>query len=226
MTAPTEEKAAAKSPAAPTPRHRRIWSAVFADLSAWVETHGDVPKRRSKDAEEYRLANWLNVQRSNHRSGKLHQDYIDQLETVPGALETRPTRTHREWAEAVADFHRTHGRLPGTGADDKAERSLGHYLADRLRPGIRSGAIKDEDFAPIAAIAGTVAPARERKSSETYFRELKEYTAANGRMPGWQDARPLARWVRRVMTADSETTYVKYRDEVTALAAGMNSGVA
>ena len=219
MTAPAETPAEAKAPAPPTPRHNLIWTGVFNDLASWVEVNGGLPKRRSKDAEEYRLANWLNVQRANHRAGKLHEGYVKRLEAVPGAFETRPTRTHRQWAEGIAAFYEKHGRLPGIGSSDPHERSLGHYLNDRLRPGIRTGIITASDIEPIAEIPGTVVPARKRTSSEAYFRDLKEYAAKHGRMPGWKDARPLARWVRRVLTASAgESTYLAYREGVAAVA--------
>ncbi|MCC3299399.1 helicase associated domain-containing protein [Arthrobacter caoxuetaonis] len=220
MTTPAETTAEAKVPAPPTPRHNRIWTGVFNDFTAWVDAKGAMPKRRTTDAEEYRLANWLNVQRANHRAGKLHEDYVKRLSTIPGAFQTRPTRTHRQWAEDIAAFYAKNGRLPGIGSSDQHERSLGHYLNDRLRPGLRAGIITAGDIEPIADIPGTVVPARKRTSSDAYFRDLQEYAAKHGRMPGWKDSRPLARWVRRVLTAsENENTYRAYREGVAAVAA-------
>ncbi|MGK3708727.1 helicase associated domain-containing protein [Arthrobacter sp. IK3] len=181
MTTPTETPAGTTAPAAPTARHRRIWSGVFSDLDLWVKDRGTVPRRRTADPEEYRLANWLNVQRTNHRAGKLHQDYIDQLQEIHGALETRRTRTHREWAEDIAAFHKAHGRMPSSTAADPAERSLGHYVADRLRPGIRSGDITNYDCEPLAGIPGAIG--RLNRTHRQWAEAIAAFHEANGRMP-------------------------------------------
>ena len=66
--------------------YRSKWQAVFADFTAWIDAYGSLPKRRTEDKEEYRLANWLNVQRANQRAGKLRPDLAVKLSAVPGAL--------------------------------------------------------------------------------------------------------------------------------------------
>lgn len=205
------------TPAAPTARHQRIWSAAFDELAAWTKAHGRLPKRRSKDAEEYRLANWLNVQRTHHRAGKLHPGYAATLGSLPGAFDTRRTRTHREWAEEIAGFHSTHGRTPAANASDPEERSLGHYLAERLRPGMASGAITAEDCAPLASVPNALSPLRHRTTSAQYLEQLRAHVSATGTMPGWKDERPLARWVRRVLTASATEHTHTFHAEVIAL---------
>lgn len=214
------------TPVAPTARHQRIWSAVFDELDAWTKANGRLPKRRAKDSEEYRLANWLNVQRANHRAGKLHPDYITALGGIQGAFETRRTRTHREWASEIADFHATHGRTPAANASDPEERSLGHYLTERLRPGVASGVITSADSAPLASVPNALSPLRHRTTSAQYLEQLRAHVAATGVMPGWKDERPLARWVRRVLTAStSEHTHTFYA-EVNALRSSLSGPVA
>lgn len=202
---------------APTPRHRMIWTAALDGITSWSETHGRLPRRRTEDPEEYRLANWLNVQRANHRAGKLHPDYVAALEAVPGAFETRRTRTHREWAADIADFHAVHGRRPEPTAADPEERPMGHYLSSRLRPGLAAGKISTEDCAPLAAVPGALAPTRTRTSSDSYLLQLRAHVAATGQMPGWKENRPLARWVRRVLTSTVGDHIHTFRTEVIGL---------
>lgn len=179
--------------------------------------HGRLPKRRAKDAAEYRLANWLNVQRANHRAGKLHPEYAATLGGLQGAFQTRRTRTHRQWADEIAAFHAAHGRAPAANASDPAERSLGHYLAERLRPGMASGAITAADCAPLASVPNALSPLRHRTTSAQYLEQLRAHVAATGAMPGWKDERPLARWVRRVLTASTAEHTHTFHAEVIEL---------
>lgn len=69
-----------------TDPYRIKWEAVFADFTAWTKENGSLPRRRSTDTEEYRLANWLNVQRVNQRNGRMRPDLHRMLCAVPGAL--------------------------------------------------------------------------------------------------------------------------------------------
>lgn len=70
--------------------HDARWREVFADFTAWVDRAGRLPNRRSTDTEEYRMANWLNVQRANQRAGRLRAPHAEQLSVVPGALRDTP----------------------------------------------------------------------------------------------------------------------------------------
>lgn len=55
----------------PTTARPAEWETAFSDVAAWVEAHGHLPRRRSADHEELRLANWLNRNRQNQRAGRL-----------------------------------------------------------------------------------------------------------------------------------------------------------
>lgn len=63
----------------------QAWHGFFTDLKTWARKNGRMPRRRSTDAEEYRLANWLNRQAVSYRAGKLSTGYAKKLKGL-GAL--------------------------------------------------------------------------------------------------------------------------------------------
>ncbi|RNE59357.1 hypothetical protein EEJ31_09975 [Cryobacterium tepidiphilum] len=59
------------------------WSRHLATLTAFLEREGRVPRYRSSNAEERRLAAWVHKQRHLHGRGELHQVRVDALRRLP-----------------------------------------------------------------------------------------------------------------------------------------------
>lgn len=72
----------------PTMARAGEWQSTFAAVAAWVDVHGSLPRRRSADPEELRLANWLNRNRQNERAGGLS---AAQSKQIAGLESLRPT---------------------------------------------------------------------------------------------------------------------------------------
>lgn len=137
------------------------WNSVFAEFTAWVTEHGSLPRRRSTDPQEKRLANWLNVQRRNHRENEIPEPLEATLATVPGALEPAAFKTAGQWYEQIAAFLTEHGRLPSCSAESGTpERSMAEYVAGRLRPALRNGTVQQADSPALAAIKAELRPFR------------------------------------------------------------------
>lgn len=176
------------------------WERAFADVQAWFERTGSLPRRRSNDAEEYRLANWLNRQRTSHQDGILSEDRSDKLSKVPGALEPRRTKTPLEVADAIAAFRAEHGRLPSTIGEWPGESALGYHLT-RLRVSIRDGSIDKAVLDLLAEVPGATSLYRSPIAPIDRLREVEAYVEENGRMPG-VETRGLYVWVREFMRSN------------------------
>lgn len=179
------------------------WSAVFSGFTAWVNAHGKLPNRRSSDQEEYRLANWLNVQRVNQRAGTFRPDLAERLGAVQGALtpqvRIRPTRQTR--IAQVMNFHAAAGRFPGRGSQDDAERKLGTWLNNQRR-GIHEGRVTPADFGELANLPGALMPSprgtQPRTGTESAARVV-QFHALHAHLPrrssGSAEERRLAAWL-------------------------------
>jgi hypothetical protein len=71
----------------PTMARAAEWQSTFGAVAAWVDAHGNPPRRRSTDPEELRLANWLNRNRQNERAGVLSPT---QSKLITGLESYRP----------------------------------------------------------------------------------------------------------------------------------------
>ncbi|MBG0738740.1 helicase associated domain-containing protein [Paeniglutamicibacter antarcticus] len=55
------------------------WDTNFISVTAWFKAHGCLPRRRSNDPDELRLANWLNWNRRSHRVGALSATQSERI---------------------------------------------------------------------------------------------------------------------------------------------------
>jgi len=174
------------------------WDASFTQLQDWVSVTGSPPRRRMGDAKEYKIANWLNIQRSHARDNTLSPEREAKLRTVPGALGTRLNRPARERMADVRDFLSRHGRMPSPMARDRAEASLGNFVdatRERLRNGYLSAALAEE-----AAKSPGFLPSRGARFNRTAgqsLQALQDYVARHGHLPWGRDNRPLLVWCRK-----------------------------
>ena len=74
---------------------RQSFEARVGDLRAFVEEHGEYPKRDGKRGGERFLGQWINHRRQEYKTGKLSRERADALEALPG-WEWRTTPVQRE----------------------------------------------------------------------------------------------------------------------------------
>lgn len=179
------------------------WDRSFTEFHAWVTQTGGLPRRRSNEATEYRLANWLNRQRTDSRKETIDPEHERQLRTVPGALEAPGLRlSDVVLADRVGSFHVTHGRLPRRGV--KGEGTMVNYLA-RLRAMTRVGDISAEALSAFETIPGAVLGTSSKQSPtvDDRLEQLRRYLAENGHLPPY-DA-PLGQWLNRALRGKAST---------------------
>lgn len=178
------------------------WGRSFAELQTWVTRTGRLPRRRSSEATEYRLANWLNRQRTDARKATIDPEHERLLRTIPGALEAPGLRlSDVVLADRVRSFHTVHGRLPRRGAE--GESTTANDLA-RLRSMIRVGDISTEALSVVEAIPGAVLNASSRQSPamDERLQQVRHYLDEHGHLPSSRDG-GLYHWIRRALLGES-----------------------
>lgn len=173
------------------------WNKGFAELTAWVEAHGELPRRRTHSADEYRVANWLNVQRVQFRDDNLAADLVERLRTVPGAMEPKPRlKGDFAFARSVADFHAAQGRLPR--ADVPAPEGTVGIRLGKLRTKIKAGVISPAALEVLTTLPGALEGRNLRRAPRQRLAELEAYVQATGKFPV-EGAEGLSNWAYRAL---------------------------
>lgn len=178
------------------------WDRTFAELQAWVTRTGGLPSRRSNEADEYRLANWLNRQRTDSRKETIDPERERLLRTIAGALEALGLRlSDVVLADRVRSFHATYGRRPRRGAE--GESTVANYLA-RLRAMTRVGDISSEALSVFEAIPGAVldTPSKQSPTVDERLQQVREYLSEHGHLPPSRDG-GLHQWIRRALLGEA-----------------------
>lgn len=103
-----------------------VWNARFTEVLRYMEETGSMPTHNPSKPESKRLAAWLNDQR--RPTANLSEDRARLLdEKVPGWRDPREAAWQQR-LEAVADYHRSHGRLPAAGKESNEVSSYGRWL--------------------------------------------------------------------------------------------------
>lgn len=179
------------------------WDRSFAEFQAWVTQTGGLPRRRSNEATEYRLSNWLNRQRTDSRKETIDPEHERLLRTIPGALEASGLRlSDVVLTDRVGSFHAAHGRLPRRGV--KGEGTMVNYLA-RLRAMTRVGDISAEALSAFETIPGAVLGTSSKQSPtvDDRLEHPRRYLAENGHLPPY-DA-PPGQWLTRALRGKDST---------------------
>lgn len=178
------------------------WGRSFAELQTWVARAGRLPSRRSIEAIEYRLANWLNRQRTDARKATIAHEHERLLRGIPGALEASGLRlSDVVLADRLRSFHAIHSRLPRRGAE--GESAAASHLA-RLRVMIRVGDISTEALSAVKAIPGAVLDTTSKQSAtvDERLQQVRHYLDEHGHLPSSRDG-GLYHWIRRALLGES-----------------------
>lgn len=177
--------------APPVPVGTARWEASFADLQAWVASHGAVPRRRTSDGQESKLANWLNVQRTHSRNNTLSPDREASLRTISGALETKQSLLPSNRIADLAAFRNEHGRLPSELSPDPVEMSLGRFLSN-LRSKMRRGTLSADLTAEAESVLGVITGGN--RTAEAMLEEYTDYVTRHGYRPDNERDKTLYNW--------------------------------
>lgn len=198
------------------------WESSFTELKNWTALTGGPPRRRTDDPQEYKVANWLNIQRTHARNNTLSPGREAKLRTVPGALDVEVNRPALERLADVQAFLTRHGRLPSSVANDQAEASLGRFVAStrsRIHSGYFSTELSSALAVEAAKIPGFLPPdgGRFNRTAEDSLQALREYVARCGHMPSSHTDKALSGWYQkcsagRVGGAESATFQAAVRE--------------
>lgn len=178
------------------------WNRSFAELQAWVTKAGVIPSRRSSEADEYRLANWLNRQRTDARNEAIDPERERKLRTIPRALEPQQRRlSDVDLAKRLKTFHAEHGRLPRQRAGG-GESTMASYLS-RLRSQAKAGTLSPDAASAFSAIPGAQGD-RRPYGIDDRLEMLSEYLAEHGHLPPWND-NGLYGWLWRALRGEAST---------------------
>lgn len=126
LLAAHEAARAAAGPQWPT----ATWRARYAEVQAFVRTHGRFP---ASTGDEKPLAAWLAAQRAAHKTGTLPTAHTAALNAIPG-WDVSPARAaaDQRWQERLAQLHdyvAEHGHWPRwRHHETEHERILGVWL--------------------------------------------------------------------------------------------------
>lgn len=81
----------------------KTWNQSFEELQKFVHFHGQIPKSTE--------SNWPSNQRSEYKKGKLSQEQIEKLESIPGWWWSQK-KTWDENFQKLKDFVHENGRFP------------------------------------------------------------------------------------------------------------------
>lgn len=172
------------------------WNKGFGELFAWVADNGALPRRRTFDADEYRVANWLNVQRMQLRDNNLRLEWKERLATIPGALEPKAQlRGEAELAKTVADFYERHGRLPRADAP-APEGKVGRRL-QKLRSRMSNRTIGRDALKVLSGIPG-ITEVQEQRPPLQRLADLAEFVQKTGAFPA-KNSGGLSNWAYRAL---------------------------
>ena len=176
---------------------RSEWMDSLNNLKTFVTEHGTLPTV----PQDRKLHDWVRTQRRLARHGQLGAKKEALLQGFPGIFhfETPPV-------DRLAEFVAANGRLPGSAAEDPAERALGRYLIFSLRPTVKQGTVSRATLAKAEQIPGAIT-ARRRPDQDAVFAEVKAFAALHGRMPGHDRSgreQRLASWVANNIKGDRE----------------------
>jgi hypothetical protein len=178
------------------------WESSFTELQNWTALTGRPPRRRTDDPKEYKVANWLNIQRTHARNNALSPGREAKLRTVPGALAVETNRPALERLADIQAFLSGHGRLPSLKARGQTEASLGRFVAStrfRLRNGYFSTELSSALTVEAAKIPGFLPPDGERfnRAAADSLQALRDYVTRCGHMPSSNTDRTLFEWYQK-----------------------------
>ncbi len=181
------------------------WNAALEALQAYARQHGAArPPRQFVTENGFKLGAWVSLQRSNFARGRLAQDRMHRLETVPGWA-WRVTASWEDGFAVLQDYVGEHGNAsPPSKAVTPSGFRLGQWVIDQ-RVAHRAGRLAPERVIRLEQLPGWLWEGNARTWEES-FGHLTHYVGAVGhaRPPAdhlTDDGFRLGQWVGTQRTA-------------------------
>lgn len=170
----------------------RAFLASAAEVADFAQAHGRFPRAYDGDPDERRLGDWLSSA-GGGREGYGNVRWDERREAVwgllqdlkrslgPSAEELHAEHFARRTAD-VAEFYRTHGRLPLSGSDTAHERSLYLWFLRACAARSRWTPERERVFAEI--LGDTPVRAARDARFEARVGQVARFVREHGRLPG------------------------------------------
>jgi hypothetical protein len=157
------------------------WEEGFRHLQEYVKHHGDaLVAQKFRSDDDYKLGQWVTIQRTVYRDGEMSQERQARLEALPGWVwEARESRWEEGFRhlQVYAEAHGT-ARLVRTYVDPVDGYQLGMW-ANNQRASFSRGRLGPERAARLEALPGWAWDVNDA-SWEDNYRKLADYAAAHG----------------------------------------------
>jgi superfamily II DNA or RNA helicase/ribonuclease BN (tRNA processing enzyme) len=156
-----------------------IWNSTLEEVEKFIEEKGRLPTQREPNGR------WCDSQKQNHRKGKLSEDRISKLESIPGwkwaeVKEGTPETIWNSTFKEVEKFVEEKGRLP-------TQREPNGMWCLNQRQNHRKGKLSEERISKLESIPGWKWAEVKEGTPETIwnstFKEVEKFVEEKGRLP-------------------------------------------
>lgn len=171
------------------------WLRILGSLGAFVGSHGRFPVSNSADEDEKSLALWASQQRTQRTAGRLSEERIAALESIPGWFWNHAEGKWTRSCQALADFIALHGRYPRAGSKDPEEAELGRWV-NVQRGSYRERTLSESRVRSLEVVVGWSWDPLDAAWSGR-FHELEDFVRREQRLPRQtnRNEKVLAHWI-------------------------------
>ena len=191
------------------------WPEWLEVLREYVAAEGCLPSQktiwvRPVDGSKWKIGSWVRSQRSNRKNGKLLEDRVRELETVPGWIWEDKKKKNMakvqpwpEWLEVLREYIAAEGCMPSSStvwmrpADDQKWK-IGSWVRSQ-RTNRKKGKLSEDRAQMLETVPGWFWEDEKMKNAAKvqpwpeWLEVLREYVAAEGCLPSQKTI-----WVRPV----------------------------
>ncbi len=173
------------------------WPEWLQVLREYVAAEGCLPTRSTTctrpDGQKWKIGSWINSQRQARKKGKLSEDRIQELETVPGwKWEDDPWP---EWLQVLREYVAAEGCLPTQSTTwirpDGQKWKIGIWI-DNQRQARKKGKLSEDRIQELETIPGWIWEDEKRKNMAArqpwpeWLEVLREYVAVEQCLPTYK----------------------------------------
>jgi hypothetical protein len=171
-----------------------VWDTWCSEAKEFIESNKKKPSHVSTDLIERRLANWLTHQISAKNNGKLSDDRLAKLNSIPGWDSSREELWDEKFSQ-VMKFVADRGKRPSFGSVNPTEKRLAKWLSHQISAK-NKGKLSDERLAKLNSIHEWDSPLVDEWDKK--FSQATKFVANYGKRPSLGSVNPtekrLANW--------------------------------
>jgi superfamily II DNA or RNA helicase len=181
------------------------WPEWLEVLREYVAAEGCLPSQktiwvRPVDGSKWKIGSWIDKQRQNCKNGKLLEDRVRELETVPGWFwedekkkNVAKAQPWMEWLGVLREYAAAEGCLPvrstvWTRPADGQKWKIGDWISAQ-RQNRKKGKLSEDQIQELETIPGWIWEDKKKKNMAKvqpwpeWLEVLREYIAAEGCLP-------------------------------------------